>query len=106
MSFLSNVRPIKDDLPSFPSTHGLEALLIIAPGKTVRDDRRNVQAGFDHDGHLVPGLKHFAAVDALDRQHVEDDGSSRWPARRTEFPASRSCRRGTYFPAFRGTLPV
>ena len=27
-----------------------------------------------HDRHLVPGLVHLAAVDALDGEHVEDDG--------------------------------
>ena len=26
-----------------------------------------------HHGHLVPGLVHLPAVDALDREHVEDD---------------------------------
>ena len=34
---------------------------------------RDVEAGFQHHGHLVPGLVHFAAVDALDGEHVEDD---------------------------------
>ena len=40
----------------------------------VRDHRADVQARLEHDGHLVPGLVHLAAVDALDRDHVEDDG--------------------------------
>ena len=39
----------------------------------MRDHRRDVEPGLDHDGHLVPGLVHLAAVDALQRQHVEDD---------------------------------
>src|ERR1700722_18739626 len=61
-TLLSDVGPIQDDLPSFARAHGFETLLILAPGKAVRNDRGNVQAGFDHDGHLVPGLKHFTAV--------------------------------------------
>ena len=34
----------------------------------------DVQAALEHDGHFVPGFVHFAAVDALDREHVEDHG--------------------------------
>ena len=30
--------------------------------------------GLQHHRHLVPGLVHLAAVDAFDREHVEDDG--------------------------------
>ena len=41
--------------------------------EAVRDDRAIVESALDHDGHLVPGLVHLATVDALDRQHVEDD---------------------------------
>ena len=41
--------------------------------KRCGDDRRDVQAGLDHRRHHVPGLVHLAAVDALDREHVEDD---------------------------------
>ena len=40
--------------------------------KTVRDDGRDIEAGLEHDGHLVPGLIHLAAIDAFDREHVED----------------------------------
>ena len=40
----------------------------------VRDDGGQVQAGLDEGGHLVPGFEHLAAVDALDGQHLEDDG--------------------------------
>ena len=47
-----------------------EVFVVVA----VRDDRGDVEAGFEEDGHLVPGFVHFAAVDALDGEHVEDDG--------------------------------
>ena len=39
----------------------------------MRDHRRDVETGLHHHRHLVPGLVHLAAVDALQRQHVEDD---------------------------------
>ncbi len=40
----------------------------------MRDYGGDVEAGFEEDGHLVPSFVHFAAVDALDGEHVEDDG--------------------------------
>ena len=40
----------------------------------MRDHRRDVETRVDHHAHLVPGLVHLAAVDALQRQHVEDEG--------------------------------
>ena len=55
----------------------------------------------EHDGHLVPGFVHLAAVDALDGEHVEDHRGqsmaiSPWGCR-----AWRSCRRGTCWRACR-----
>jgi hypothetical protein len=38
----------------------------------VRDHLRDVEPGVDEDAHLVPGLEHLAAVDPLEREHVED----------------------------------
>ena len=37
------------------------------------DDAGDVEAALEHDGHLVPGLVHLAAVDAADGELVEDD---------------------------------
>ena len=37
------------------------------------DDRCDREARLEHHGHLVPSVVHFPAVDALDRDHVEDD---------------------------------
>ena len=34
---------------------------------------RDVEPRLEHDRHLVPGLVHLAAVDAPQRQHLEDD---------------------------------
>jgi len=58
-----------------------------------------------HDGHLVPGLVHFASVDAFDGEHVEDDllPVNRHLLRR-ECRASQSSPRGSYWPAFGGML--
>src|SRR4051794_4372034 len=39
----------------------------------MRDDRGNVDAGVEQHAHLVPRLVHLPAVDAFDREHVEDD---------------------------------
>src|SRR5437773_11300942 len=41
--------------------------------EAMRDHGFYVQAALEHDGHLVPGLIHLAAVDAFDSQHVEND---------------------------------
>ena len=63
---------VRTTLPDWPGAHDLEALLELGVGEAVRDDRRDVQPGLEHHRHLVPGLVHLAAVDALDREHVED----------------------------------
>ncbi len=41
--------------------------------QAVRDDRADVETALNEGDHLVPGLEHLAAVDALQRQHLEDD---------------------------------
>ena len=52
--------------------HGLEAFFEFAVVEAMGDDRRYVQTALEHDGHLVPSLIHFPAVDTLDVEHVED----------------------------------
>ena len=39
----------------------------------MRDDRADVQPALQHGSHLVPGLEHLAAVDALHVEALEDD---------------------------------
>ena len=39
----------------------------------MRDDRADVQPALQHGGHLVPGLEHLTAVNALHVQALEDD---------------------------------
>src|SRR5580704_19134059 len=43
------------------------------PRKPMRDYWLNVESRFKHHRHFVPSFIHFAAIDALDRQHVEDN---------------------------------
>ena len=62
----------EDDLAALAAGGDREGLLEVAVGEAVRDHRRDVEARLEHHRHLVPGLVHLAAVDALDREHVED----------------------------------
>src|SRR4051794_26539701 len=64
--------PVEDHAPGVPGHHDLEALLELAPGEVVGDDRLDVEAALEHHVHLVPGLVHLAAVDPLDGEHGED----------------------------------
>lgn len=68
-----DVAPVEDDLAGVSGTHGVEALLVVAPVKAVGDDPGDVEAALQHDGHLVPGLVHLATVDSADGELVEDD---------------------------------
>src|SRR5674476_871876 len=52
---------------------GLERGGVLAEREPVRDRGRDVEPGLEHHRHLVPGLVHLPAVDAAERQHLEDD---------------------------------
>ena len=65
--------PVEDDLPALAGAHEVEAALEFGEGHAVGNDGRDVEPALDHGRHLVPGVVHFAAVDAADREHVEDD---------------------------------
>src|SRR5262245_206719 len=67
------LRPRQYYLAAVAAAHGLEPLFEIGVSKAMRDDRPDVEARLQHHGHLIPGLVHFAAIDALERQNVEDD---------------------------------
>src|ERR1700757_5361665 len=60
-----NVSPVENDLSGLAGDHRIESLLEIAVAKAVRDDGRDVDARFEHHAHLVPGLVHFASIDAF-----------------------------------------
>src|ERR1700683_1607243 len=68
-----NRGPVQNDFAGLAADHGFEAFFVVLVAEAVSDDGRDVDAGGDEDGHLVPGLVHFAAVDAADSEHVEDD---------------------------------
>ena len=70
---LADVAPVEDDLAGVTGAHGGEALFVVAPVHAMGDDSGDIEAGFEHDGHHVPGLVHFAAVDATDGELIEDD---------------------------------
>src|SRR5204863_6756811 len=65
-------RPIEHDFSRLPGLHELEAFMEVAIRKTVGNDRRNIETALDERGHLVPGFEHLPAVDALNRQAMED----------------------------------
>src|ERR1700692_4732524 len=63
--FLTTSLPAQNHLPRIPRRHRLEALLILRIVEAVRDHRADIQSRLQHHAHLVPGLVHLAAVDAL-----------------------------------------
>ena len=73
LAWLADVAPVEDDFAGVAGAHGGESLLVVSPVHAVGNDAGDVEAGFEHDGHHVPGLVHFAAVDSADGELVEDD---------------------------------
>ena len=57
--------PVEHDLTAIAAAHRLETFEEPARGQAVGDDLAHVKAAFQHRDHLVPGLEHLAAVDAL-----------------------------------------
>src|SRR5579864_5472845 len=65
---------VHQNLARLPRLQPLHALGEIFHCDAIRDHRVQVElAGFQQRGHLVPGLIHAAAVDALDGDPLEDD---------------------------------
>src|SRR5208282_5196593 len=54
--FVSSLVPGQDHLARLARLHDGEALLEVPEVVVVGDDGVDVQAGLEHDGHLVPGL--------------------------------------------------
>src|ERR1700728_2280568 len=65
--------PIQDDLAGIARFHCGEPLFIFVPGKSMRNHGINVETGFEHDCHFVPGFIHFTAIDTFDGQHIENN---------------------------------
>src|SRR5579864_5950189 len=70
---LARAAPIEDHFAAVARAHGFEAFLEFPIRKVVSDDGRNVEPAFEHDRHFVPGLIHFAAIDAFYGEHAEND---------------------------------
>src|SRR5471032_2480354 len=70
---LRSGRPVEYYFSGLARAHRLESLDVILDAEVVRDDRRKRQPALQQARHLVPSLKHFASIDALDRQALEDD---------------------------------
>ena len=64
--------PVHHDLARLTAAHDVERVLIVRIGHAMRDDGTDVQAALQERGHLVPGLEHLAAVDAFDRESLQD----------------------------------
>src|SRR6266704_6676745 len=61
------LRPGEYYLAAAAGSHRLKCGSVVRRIEAVGDDRTNIDSGLDQDGHLVPGLEHLPAVDALDR---------------------------------------
>ena len=60
-------------LPESPERAAANAASKLAEREAVGDRRADVEPRLEHHRHLVPGLVHLPAVDAAERQHLEDD---------------------------------
>src|SRR5205823_2081532 len=67
-----NACPIEHDFAGVAGFHELDGFTEFFVGKSVRDDRRDVEPGLDERGHFVPGFVHLAAVNAFDGELIED----------------------------------
>ena len=66
------LQPVQYNLAGVPLLHNLETFFEFRVVIPVCDHGRDIQSAFEHDRHFVPRLIHFAAVDSLDGQHIED----------------------------------
>src|SRR3989442_15904035 len=69
---LPQLFPIQYDLAAVAGAHDLKSLFEVAVAEAMRNDRPYIQPGLQQDCHLVPGFVHLPAVNAFDREHVEN----------------------------------
>ena len=50
----------------------MKSFQVIVDSQSMGDHRPYVQSALQHARHFVPGLEHFPAIDALDRQAFEN----------------------------------
>src|SRR5690554_1148854 len=65
------LNPVQNYLAGIARCHYIKCFLIISIIEMMSNNRRDIQTGLDHYLHLVPGFKHFTAIDTLDCEAVE-----------------------------------
>ncbi len=65
--------PVQDDFTGLARLHGFEAFGEFGVVQAVSDYGADIESALQHHRHLIPGLVHFAAVDAVNCEHIEDD---------------------------------
>src|SRR5438874_9689273 len=65
--------PVQNNLAALPGEHRGESILEPFSRVMVGDDGEEIEPALQHGDHLVPGLEHLAAVDALDLEALEND---------------------------------
>src|SRR5437016_3064605 len=94
----SSFLKIENDFPRVTRPGEFDGFFELLKWKAMGDDRGNIDPALDERRHFVPGLEHFASVDSLQRQTVEDDDvpidrGSRWhDAEERDFPAVKHVR--------------
>ena len=68
---ISHLQP-HDDLAGLAGVQALETGFEVFEVDVVGDHRADVEAAAEHRHHLVPGLEHFAPVDPLQADALED----------------------------------
>src|ERR1019366_1503792 len=71
-ALLSDTSQVQNHFARLSRDHRVKSLLKVVERESVRNHRRNIQSRLDHHRHLVPRVIHLPAIDALDRDHVED----------------------------------
>src|SRR5258707_1326587 len=64
--------PVQNDFAGVAGFHQLDGFLEFGVLKVMSDYRRNIEAALDHRGHFVPLFVHFAAVNSLDSELIEN----------------------------------
>lgn len=62
---LSNLFPVQNHLAALTLCHDFETFLKIVNGHPMGNHPAQVNSGLCQDSHLIPGLKHFSAVDTF-----------------------------------------
>ena len=67
------LHPVQDDFAGLARSHNFKGFLILGIVKSMGDDRGDIQPRLNHHRHFIPGFIHFAAIDPLNAQTVENN---------------------------------